>query len=193
MAKAKLNKVPANTYSVLFGKLSSFSLYQSTVLSGCHNFCPKAKIPPTPLTFQSLIPRISYGAINISLLRSFPHSPSRYSRRAFASIIGHPSSSTIHHSPLSIKKEYKQTYKPDSVESCHLSRHYVTAMLMLPTLSHRSGKPQTRVYLALHRIEFSLFTTAELYLVSVPLVLIFRRTDVIRYATLWCPDFPPCK
>ena len=44
-------------------------------------------------------------------------------------------------------------------------------MLKLPTLLHRSSKPQTQVYLALHRIEFSLFTTAELYLVSVPLVL----------------------
>jgi len=49
------------------------------------------------------------------------------------------------------------------------------------------------VYLALHRIEFSLFTTAELYLVSVPLVRVLRRTDVIRYAALWCPDFPSRK
>ncbi|MFZ4670463.1 MAG: hypothetical protein ACOYLT_00475, partial [Flavobacterium sp.] len=29
-----------------------------------------------------------------------------------------------------------------------------------------------------------------LYILSVALVLVFRLTDVIRYATLWCPDFP---
>ncbi len=44
--------------------------------------------------------------------------------------------------------------------------------------------------MALHRIEFSLFTTAELYLVSVPLVLTLRWAEVIRYTALWCPDFP---
>jgi hypothetical protein len=27
-------------------------------------------------------------------------------------------------------------------------------------------------------------------LLSVALVLDLHRTDVIRYATLWCPDFP---
>tara|TARA_E500000318_G_scaffold24759_1_gene24856 strand:- start:265 stop:585 length:321 start_codon:yes stop_codon:yes gene_type:complete len=41
-----------------------------------------------------------------------------------------------------------------------------------------------------HRIEFADFTTAELYLLSVALVLALRRTGVTRYAALWCPDFP---
>jgi len=41
-----------------------------------------------------------------------------------------------------------------------------------------------------HRIEFADFTTAELYLLSVALVLASRRTGVTRYAALWCPDFP---
>ena len=43
-------------------------------------------------------------------------------------------------------------------------------------------QPQMPAYLALHRLEFSLFTTAELYLVSVPLVLsgLNRRTGVTR-------------
>ncbi|SFR49050.1 hypothetical protein SAMN04490243_2205 [Robiginitalea myxolifaciens] len=42
-----------------------------------------------------------------------------------------------------------------------------------------------------HRIEFTDFTTAELYILSVALVLAFRRTGVTRYTALWCPDFPP--
>lgn len=29
-----------------------------------------------------------------------------------------------------------------------------------------------------------------LYILSVALVRIFRRTGVTRYAALWCPDFP---
>lgn len=53
-------------------------------------------------------------------------------------------------------------------------------------------------YLALHPVEFTLFTTAILlsqnpYLVSVALFL-RRRSDgagVTRYGILWCPDFPP--
>ena len=44
------------------------------MLTGCHNFCPKAKIPPTPFFYFNLISCITlclYRAINISLLRSF--------------------------------------------------------------------------------------------------------------------------
>jgi len=44
--------------------------------------------------------------------------------------------------------------------------------------------------MAFHRIEFADFTTAELYLLSVALVLVLQRTGVTRYAALWCPDFP---
>ncbi|MES2747333.1 MAG: hypothetical protein V4648_03080, partial [Bacteroidota bacterium] len=34
-----------------------------------------------------------------------------------------------------------------------------------------------------------------LYILSVALVLfrLLETTDVIRYATLWCPDFPPSR
>jgi len=54
----------------------NISLNQSSVLTGCHNFCQKAKIPPTPLIFQSLIPPhfirdCKHPLLSDSLLRSF--------------------------------------------------------------------------------------------------------------------------
>ncbi len=67
----------------------------------------------------------------------------------------------------------------------------VTRHLLLPTRRHRPGRSQTPAYLALHHPEFSLFTTAELYLVSVPLVVTSRCAGVTRRVALWCPDFPP--
>ena len=49
------------------------------------------------------------------------------------------------------------------------------------------------IYLTLHRKEFTWFHYKLIYILSVALVLISRPTDVIRYAALWCPDFPTPK
>ena len=46
------------------------------------------------------------------------------------------------------------------------------------------------IYLTLHRKEFTWFHYKWIYILSVALVLISRPTDVIRFAALWCPDFP---
>ena len=46
------------------------------------------------------------------------------------------------------------------------------------------------IYLTLHRKEFTWFHYKLIYILSVALVLISRPTDVIRFAALWCPDFP---
>lgn len=46
------------------------------------------------------------------------------------------------------------------------------------------------IYLTLHRKEFTWFHYKLIYILSVALVLILRPTDVIRFAALWCPDFP---
>lgn len=80
--------------------------------------------------------------------------------------------------------------------ACYLSAFYIAAKLELitPRLSGRV----TPIFIAeknrytYHCTAKSLpgFTTAELYLLSVALVLPSRVTDVIRFATLWCPDFP---
>jgi len=80
--------------------------------------------------------------------------------------------------------------------ACYLSTYYITAILELitPRLSGRAAP----IFIAeknrytYHCTAKSLpgFTTAELYLLSVALVLPSRVTDVIRFAALWCPDFP---
>ena len=84
--------------------------------------------------------------------------------------------------------------------ACYLSTYYIAAILELitPRLSGRAAP----IFIAeknrytYHCTAKSLpgFTTAELYLLSVALVLPSRVTDVIRFAALWCPDFPTsCK
>lgn len=80
--------------------------------------------------------------------------------------------------------------------ACYLSTSYIAAKLELitPRLSGRAAP----IFIAeknrytYHCTAKSLpgFTTAELYLLSVALVLSSRMTDVIRFAALWCPDFP---
>ncbi len=80
--------------------------------------------------------------------------------------------------------------------ACYLSTFYIAAKLELitPRLSGRAAP----IFIAeknrytYHCTAKSLpgFTTAELYLLSVALVLSSRMTDVIRFAALWCPDFP---
>ncbi len=97
------------------------------------------------------------------------------------------------------QKKHEKTYKPDFVlkkSACYLSTFYITAKLELitPRLSGRAAP----IFIAeknrytYHCTAKSLpgFTTAELYLLSVALVLSSRMTDVIRFAALWCPDFP---
>ena len=53
----------------------------------------------------------------------------------------------------------------------HLSRIFVTKNLNLFTLQDRAHNPKALVYITFHHIEFTDFTTAELYLLSVALVL----------------------
>ena len=96
-------------------------------------------------------------------------------------------------------KKNEKIYKPDFVlkkSACYLSTFYIAAKLELitPRLSGRAAP----IFIAeknrytYHCTAKSLpgFTTAELYLLSVALVLSSRMTDVIRFAALWCPDFP---
>jgi len=80
--------------------------------------------------------------------------------------------------------------------ACYLSASYIAAKLELitPRLSGRAAPisiTEKNRY-TYHCTAKSLpgFTTAELYLLSVALVLPSRVTDVIRFAALWCPDFP---
>lgn len=80
--------------------------------------------------------------------------------------------------------------------ACYLSAFYIAAKLELitPRLSGRAAPifiSEKNRY-TYHCTAKSLpgFTTAELYLLSVALVLSSRMTDVIRFAALWCPDFP---
>ncbi len=80
--------------------------------------------------------------------------------------------------------------------ACYLSTSYITAKLELitPRLSERAAPisiTEKNRY-TYHCTAKSLpgFTTAELYILSVALVLPSRVTDVIRFAALWCPDFP---
>lgn len=49
----------------------------------------------------------------------------------------------------------KQTYKPGSVESYHLSSSKITLRIKLPTLQHWAHNPQTLVYMAFHLVEFT--------------------------------------
>ncbi len=57
----------------------------------------------------------------------------------------------------------KQTYKPGSVTPTnniidipyHLSGLHITVQIYLPTLQHRASNPQTLIYMAFHRIEFT--------------------------------------
>jgi hypothetical protein len=84
--------------------------------------------------------------------------------------------------------------------ACYLSTPYIAAKLELitPRFSGRAAPisiTEKNRY-TYHCTAKSLpgFTTAELYLLSVALVLPSRVTDVIRFAALWCPDFPTsCK
>lgn len=80
--------------------------------------------------------------------------------------------------------------------ACYLSTSYIAATLELitPRLSERAAPifmTEKNRY-TYHCTAKSLpgFTTAELYILSVALVLPSRVTDVIRFAALWCPDFP---
>lgn len=80
--------------------------------------------------------------------------------------------------------------------ACYLSTWYIAATLELitPRFSGRAAPisiAEKNRY-TYHCTAKSLpgFTTAELYLLSVALVLPSRVTDVIRFAALWCPDFP---
>jgi len=80
--------------------------------------------------------------------------------------------------------------------ACYLSTCYIAATLELitPRFSGRAAPisiTEKNRY-TYHCTAKSLpgFTTAELYLLSVALVLPSRVTDVIRFAALWCPDFP---
>ncbi|MDH6209054.1 hypothetical protein M2254_000638 [Chryseobacterium sp. BIGb0186] len=96
-------------------------------------------------------------------------------------------------------KNHEKIYKPDFVlkkSACYLSTFYIAAKLELitPRLSERAAPifiTEKNRY-TYHCTAKSLpgFTTAELYLLSVALVLSSRMTDVIRFAALWCPDFP---
>jgi len=98
-------------------------------------------------------------------------------------------------------KNHEKIYKPDFVsrairDACYLSTSYIAAKLELitPRLSGRAAPifiSEKNRY-TYHCTAKSLpgFTTAELYLLSVALVLSSRMTDVIRFAALWCPDFP---
>lgn len=80
--------------------------------------------------------------------------------------------------------------------ACYLSTCYIAATLEL--ITPRFSGRATPISIAeknrytYHCTAKSLpgFTTAELYLLSVALVLPSRVTDVIRFAALWCPDFP---
>ncbi len=80
--------------------------------------------------------------------------------------------------------------------ACYLSASYIAAKLELitPRLSERAtpisiaGKNRYTYHCTAKSLPG--FTTAELYLLSVALVLPSRVTDVIRFAALWCPDFP---
>ncbi len=80
--------------------------------------------------------------------------------------------------------------------ACYLSAWYIAATLELitPRFSGRAapisiaGKNRYTYHCTAKSLPG--FTTAELYLLSVALVLPSRVTDVIRFAALWCPDFP---
>jgi len=87
-------------------------------------------------------------------------------------------------------------YPKKNRDACYLSTFYIAAKLELitPRLSGRAAPifiTEKNRY-TYHCTAKSLpgFTTAELYLLSVALVLSSRMTDVIRFAALWCPDFP---
>ncbi len=96
-------------------------------------------------------------------------------------------------------KNHEKICKPDFVlkkSACYLSASCIAAKLELitPRLSERAAPisiAEKNRY-TYHCTAKSLpgFTTAELYLLSVALVLPSRVTDVIRFAALWCPDFP---
>lgn len=80
--------------------------------------------------------------------------------------------------------------------ACYLSTSYIAARLEL--ITPRFSGRATPIFITeknrytYHCTTKSLpgFTTAELYLLSVALVLPSRVTDVIRFAALRCPDFP---
>ncbi|SIT00977.1 hypothetical protein SAMN05421796_10916 [Chryseobacterium piscicola] len=102
-----------------------------------------------------------------------------------------------------LKKNHEKTYKPDSVsqnrDACYLSTLYITAQLELIT-PRFSGRAVPIFIAEKHRYTYHCtakslpgFTTAELYILSVALVLSSQMTDVIRFAALWCPDFPTLK
>ena len=98
------------------------------------------------------------------------------------------------------KKNHKKNYKPDSV----LRRserllficvvHCCTTFAGYPSVFGASNSysdcSENPIYLPLHRKEFTWFHYKLIYILSVALVLILRPTDVIRFAALWCPDFP---
>src|SRR5690606_37265112 len=82
---------------------------------------------------------------------------------------------------------------PPVTDSYHLSRLSITQKFHLPTLQlvraalnvGLRGISPNRVYL--------ISLQHYLYILSVALVLTSRRTGVIRYSALWCPDFPLTK
>ena len=98
-------------------------------------------------------------------------------------------------------KTHKRNYKPDSVNSpkrkCLLficALHCCKALAVYPSVFGASNSYfhcwKNPIYLTLHRKEFTWFHYKLIYILSVALVLILRPTDVIRFAALWCPDFP---
>ena len=88
----------------------------------------------------------------------------------------------------------EQTYKPHSVEGCHLSWEPDRSgpLCTLPgnwLTNERGGPPKFPAWACSRK---SLAFSLRLYpaLVSVPLVLASRRTGVTRYLVLWSADFP---
>ena len=61
----------------------------------------------------------------------------------------------------------------------------ITVHLNPPTLLHWASSPKTQIYLAFHRIEFTDFTTAELYLLSVALVRFLKKGRVLPAILLY--------
>ena len=105
---------------------------------------------------------------------------------------------------ITFNKNHKKNCKPDSVNSpkrkCLLficALHCCKALAVYPSVFGASHSyldaSRNPIYLTLHRTEFTWFHYKLIYILSVALVLISRPTDVIRYAALWCPDFPTPK
>ena len=93
-----------------------------------------------------------------------------------------------------IKK--KQTCKPDSVprRSGPLSfiqvRNYSRTPSFYPSTTDEKPLNADILEISPHRV-YLVSLQPYLYILSVALVLISQRTGVTRYASLWCPDFPP--